>query len=180
MAKGEPRIVARPAPQHDGSHARPDAGLQARPDAGSHARPGAGPQARSPEIELPEARSEVRPERRRAGDAALNDGALRDLSAKLDTIKTDLMGVKRSLTRQKPEAEAEAAKQAEARAEIERIASGIEALQAAPKFDAEGFDRLQDELARLRQTMRTDLRQTVRNEVGGAIEAGLKEGLQES
>ena len=104
---------------------------------------------------------------RPAKAAASADPSLRELTAKLDTIKTDLAGMKRTLARRDGDEDRRSEK--ETRAEIERIASGIEALQSAPKFDSEGFDRLQDELAGLRQSMRSDLRQTVRNEVGGAI-----------
>ena len=145
----KPRIVARPTPHHDAAALPRETPVEPRPDA-----PG-------------------------------NGGAMRDLSAKLDTIKTDLVGVKRSLSRSKPDDEAlqqareQAQEQARTRAEIERIASGIEALQAAPKFDAEGFDRLQDELSQLRQSMRADLRQTVRNEVAPAVEGAVAQTLRD-
>ena len=110
-----------------------------------------------------------------ATDAAQRGNkAVRELSAKLDTIKTDLVGMKRALQRQ-----SEARRDEGSQAEIERIASGIAALQDAPSFDPAGFDRLGDEIARLRQNMRGEMRDTVRNEVGAAVREAADGSAQE-
>ena len=201
------------ARSHGHSRAQAQAQVQARPNRAARpegempaSRPGQRPgqskraatqsrPAAQPRIvarPAPAAEEAVTIEPRRAVGAAVpaadpgagaGAGALRDLSAKLDTIKTDLMGVKRTLSRRDADGEAQkhaeshAREHAETRAEIERIASGIEALQAAPRFDAAGFDKLQDELAELRQSMRSDIGQTVRNEVAPVVEGAIEGAL---
>ena len=81
--------------------------------------------------------------------------------------------MKHAVSRQSKDAEAQEEKQ---RAEFQRLTESVDALLGQGGDDA-AFDRMHDEIARLRQSIRGDMSTTVRNEVGEQVRAGIDEGL---